>query len=379
MFAFLLIVQSLVAITLVGVILMQRSEGGGLGVGGSSSGFMTARGAADFLTRSTSILGGIFIVLSIVMAAIAGVTRTPTKIDTSLANSAAPIERSQPAQPVPAAPQRPSSRTSRRPRFRSPNNGHFKLFSRRGLASGALNPVSLNSHGAVHFCHRRRGFIAWERSPFSVPRGASSGARLQGPDPQVRSLSERRSGDDVALSARRSLCDRRRGGDRPRPWPLRALHRRFVEAVGQCDHGPHLSRYHREGAARRLSRRDGPGHPARHQRDQGIRAQRHRRARFRHLRDRRHRRRHRKPAVHRIDPPAPQRPWPRQHRQRPHDAGAVDRGGGRAQDQADAAVGAGACRASASSRTCCCAAATGRCPRASARRSPCSATCPSRR
>ena len=104
MFAFLLIVQSLVAISLVGVILMQRSEGGGLGVGGSSSGFMTARGAADFLTRSTSILGGIFIVLSIVMAAIAGATRTPTKIDTSLANSAAPIEQSQPAQPVPAAP-----------------------------------------------------------------------------------------------------------------------------------------------------------------------------------------------------------------------------------------------------------------------------------
>ena len=104
MFAFLLIVQTLIASSLVGVILMQRSEGGGLGVGGSSSGFMTARGAADFLTRSTSILGGIFIVLSIVMAAIAGVTRTPTKIDTSLANSAAPIERSQPAQPVPAAP-----------------------------------------------------------------------------------------------------------------------------------------------------------------------------------------------------------------------------------------------------------------------------------
>ena len=49
--------------------------GGGLGVGGSSSGFMTARGAADFLTRSTAILGGMFIVLSIVMAAIAGATR----------------------------------------------------------------------------------------------------------------------------------------------------------------------------------------------------------------------------------------------------------------------------------------------------------------
>ena len=58
MFAFLLIVQTLIAVSLIGIILMQRSEGGGLGVGGSSSGFMTARGAADFLTRSTAVLGG---------------------------------------------------------------------------------------------------------------------------------------------------------------------------------------------------------------------------------------------------------------------------------------------------------------------------------
>jgi preprotein translocase subunit SecG len=97
MFAFLLIVQTLVAVSLISVILMQRSEGGGLGVGGSSSGFMTARGAADFLTRSTSVLGGTFIVLSIVMAAIAGVSRGPVKIDTSLANKAMPVDRTQPA------------------------------------------------------------------------------------------------------------------------------------------------------------------------------------------------------------------------------------------------------------------------------------------
>ena len=105
MFAFLLIVQTIIAVSLISVILMQRSEGGGLGVGGSSSGFMTARGAADFLTRSTAILGGLFIVLSIVMAAIAGATRQPTKIDTSLANSAAPLDQKQaPAQQAPAAP-----------------------------------------------------------------------------------------------------------------------------------------------------------------------------------------------------------------------------------------------------------------------------------
>ena len=100
MFEFLLIVQTLIAVALIAVILMQRSEGGGLGVGGSSSGFMTARGAADFLTRSTAVLGGLFIVLAIVMAAIAGATRQPVKIDTSLANATAPVQ-----QPVQAPPQ----------------------------------------------------------------------------------------------------------------------------------------------------------------------------------------------------------------------------------------------------------------------------------
>jgi len=90
MFTFLLIVQTVVAATLVGVILMQRSEGGGLGVGGSSSGFMTARGAADFLTRSTAVLGAMFVILSIALAAYAGVQRQPTKVDTSLANTVAP-------------------------------------------------------------------------------------------------------------------------------------------------------------------------------------------------------------------------------------------------------------------------------------------------
>ena len=105
MFTFLLILQTVVAFSLVVVILLQRSEGGGLGVGGSSSGFMTARGAADFLTRATSILGGAFIMLSISLAAVAGATRENTAIDTSLAR---PIQ-GQPAPapgtaPAPAAP-----------------------------------------------------------------------------------------------------------------------------------------------------------------------------------------------------------------------------------------------------------------------------------
>jgi preprotein translocase subunit SecG len=112
MFTFLLILQSLVAAALVAVILMQRSEGGGLGVGGSSAGLMTARGAADFLTRSTAILGGIFISLSILLAAIAGVTREAPRVDTSLAKDqpfqqTSPVQQTGPAQQAPAAPASP--------------------------------------------------------------------------------------------------------------------------------------------------------------------------------------------------------------------------------------------------------------------------------
>lgn len=98
MFTFLLIVQALVAASLVAVILMQRSEGGGLGVGGSSSGFMTARGQADFLTRATAILGALFIILSISLAALAGVTDRTANLDTSLIDDSA---QTQPAQADP--------------------------------------------------------------------------------------------------------------------------------------------------------------------------------------------------------------------------------------------------------------------------------------
>jgi len=87
MFTFLLILQSLVAASMVAVILMQRSEGGGLGVGGSPSGLMSARGAADFLTRATAVLATLFVVLSIALAGLATIERAPMKIDPSLSKT----------------------------------------------------------------------------------------------------------------------------------------------------------------------------------------------------------------------------------------------------------------------------------------------------
>ncbi|MXO90314.1 preprotein translocase subunit SecG [Pontixanthobacter aquaemixtae] len=71
LFLFLTVVQLLVAAALVITILMQRSEGGGLGIGGSPNGMMSARGAADFLSRSTKWLAICFVALSIALAAVA--------------------------------------------------------------------------------------------------------------------------------------------------------------------------------------------------------------------------------------------------------------------------------------------------------------------
>ncbi|MFV0644597.1 MAG: preprotein translocase subunit SecG [Sphingomonadaceae bacterium] len=92
MFLFLTVVQAIVAAALVGVILMQRSEGGGLGIGGGGSpgGFMSARGAADFLTRATKWLAILFVVLSIAMAAVAVETTSGDDIESTLDRSVTP-------------------------------------------------------------------------------------------------------------------------------------------------------------------------------------------------------------------------------------------------------------------------------------------------
>ena len=102
LFLFLLIVQAVVAATLVGVILMQRSEGGGLGIGGSPTGLMSARGAADFLSRSTRWLAIIFVLLSIVLAALATRTSgTGVSVESTLDRSA-PVQTVPQSAPAPA-------------------------------------------------------------------------------------------------------------------------------------------------------------------------------------------------------------------------------------------------------------------------------------
>ena len=68
----LLAINIVVCLGLIGVVLLQRSEGGALGMGGGSSSFMTARGAGDLLTRITWILFSVFLLISLVLTILTG-------------------------------------------------------------------------------------------------------------------------------------------------------------------------------------------------------------------------------------------------------------------------------------------------------------------
>ncbi|MBR0551227.1 preprotein translocase subunit SecG [Stakelama marina] len=96
LFTTLLVIHAIIAALLVTVILMQKSEGGGLTSGGSPGGLMSARGAADFLTRATAVLAGLFVAMSITLAVLAA-TRGSSEIDTSLAKSPAAATETAPA------------------------------------------------------------------------------------------------------------------------------------------------------------------------------------------------------------------------------------------------------------------------------------------
>ena len=107
----LLVIHLLIATAMVGVILIQRSEGGALGGlgGGTMGGMMTARGTANLLTRTTAILAACFIATSLVLAILAGHAKRGGSILDRPA--AAPTEVA--GEPSPRSPPRRPSRRHR--------------------------------------------------------------------------------------------------------------------------------------------------------------------------------------------------------------------------------------------------------------------------
>ena len=102
-----LIIHLLIALALVGVILLQRSEGGALGIGGGGmSGFMSGRSSANLLTRTTAILAASFIGTSLLLAILATQQSAPRSfLDQPAASTPAPAPEPEPAAPTtPRAP-----------------------------------------------------------------------------------------------------------------------------------------------------------------------------------------------------------------------------------------------------------------------------------
>ena len=79
MITVILIIHIILALSIICAVLLQKSEGGGLGIGGSGGaggGFMTARGTANFLTKLTAFLGACFFLTSILLALLSSSNNT---------------------------------------------------------------------------------------------------------------------------------------------------------------------------------------------------------------------------------------------------------------------------------------------------------------
>jgi preprotein translocase subunit SecG len=100
----LFVVHVLIAIGLVGVILLQKSEGGALGMGGGGmSGFMTGRSTANLLTRVTAVLAAAFMTTSVLLVVVHNRERAPR----SIIEQGAPTAPAAPVIPVAPTPQTP--------------------------------------------------------------------------------------------------------------------------------------------------------------------------------------------------------------------------------------------------------------------------------
>ena len=103
MFQIVLVIHLLITLALIGIVLMQRSEGGALGIGGGGGGgaggggLLTGRGTANLLTRTTAILATCFMLTSVTLTILVGVQREPSSILEGIGN-----EELTPLAPLPA-------------------------------------------------------------------------------------------------------------------------------------------------------------------------------------------------------------------------------------------------------------------------------------
>jgi preprotein translocase subunit SecG len=83
-----ILIHLMIVLAMIGVVLLQKSEGGGLGIG-STGGFLSSRGTSNVLTRTTAALAALFFATSLLLSILAGWDRKPTSI---IQNTGAPAQ-----------------------------------------------------------------------------------------------------------------------------------------------------------------------------------------------------------------------------------------------------------------------------------------------
>jgi preprotein translocase subunit SecG len=121
----LLVLEVIVSVLLIAIVLLQKSEGGALGMGGGPSGFMTARGAGDLLTRTTWILAALFFSLALGLTLLSGRDRAGSSVvDRLKVDAINPATLPQPQQQAPAtqpgAPAQPAPFQAPKPTVHNP-------------------------------------------------------------------------------------------------------------------------------------------------------------------------------------------------------------------------------------------------------------------
>jgi preprotein translocase subunit SecG len=97
-----IVIHLMVVLAMIGLVLLQRSEGGALGIGGGQGAFMSGRGAGNVLTRSTAVLAVVFFATSLGLALIAKYQQRPADILERIPGQTAPIAAETPAPPTPS-------------------------------------------------------------------------------------------------------------------------------------------------------------------------------------------------------------------------------------------------------------------------------------
>src|SRR5262249_10814734 len=95
-----IVIHLKIVLAMVGLVLLQKSEGGGFGMGGGGGNFLSSRGTANVLTRATAILAALFFATSLILSILAGFSRNPRSL---LDNAGRPASSEQ-APGAPAAP-----------------------------------------------------------------------------------------------------------------------------------------------------------------------------------------------------------------------------------------------------------------------------------